>query len=89
MNLDEEIRKTISEIEFDVPIFETYAFGIVLWIWKKPELYAEVVETEPYKLDGEYPMIMIKVAWFEISFDNKRLYRFIYKRKYGREPRGL
>ena len=85
--LDEEMKKLLSEMEF--PIAEFAIFGLFIWVWKKPQLYIEVMETEPYQFDGEMPTVCLKIAWFEFWFDNKTLYKYLYRRKWGFNPRGL
>lgn len=86
---DEEIQKYIDKIDFPSPIVGFTLFGITFFMWSRPEFYFELIETEPYALDGSMPSIMVHLAWFEFIFESKTLYRFFYKRKYGEEPAGM
>ena len=88
MKLD-DLNKEIKKVDIPVPLGVFDFLGVSVFIWKKPEVHLELVETWPYAPDGDVPMLMVQFAWFEIMFYSKPLYRFFYKRKYGRNPSGL
>jgi len=71
------------------PIFFKTVLGITLFVWKKFILEKGIITTEPYTWDGDYPIIYFRLGWLELMFENKRLYKFLYKREYGFCPRGL
>jgi len=81
----EMIKDSISKVEIDntIPLFDFHIFGVGFYINRKPELYFEICETFPYAPDGEVPLIFINVAWFEIIFESKWLYKKVYDRRYG------
>lgn len=89
MNLDAEFKKATENVEFPVPIYDRHLFNISFFIWKKPEIHLELVETWPYAPDGDVPMLMIQFGWIEIMFYSKRLYRYFYRKKYNEDPAGL
>lgn len=85
-----ELEEKIRKIDIPIPIYDTQIFGLSIWIWKefhKPEL--EIVETYPYEPDGTTPLIFARCGWVELVFENKMLYKFLYKRKHGYYPMAL
>jgi hypothetical protein len=72
-----------------IPLASTTIFGMTISIIKKPEFSIEILETEPYARDGEVPMIFVQLAWVDITFENKWLYKKLYFNKHGWMPPGL
>ena len=89
MNIDDKIKQYMDGVKVPTTIFEYHKFGVSLFVWKLPEFYVDVIETEPYQLDGSVPLLMIKIGFVELMFENKLLYKIIYKRKNGFTPMGL
>ena len=67
------------------PRIDENFWGINLSVYRKPELYLELCETRPYAPDGTSPLIFMKLGIFHIMFENKRIYNYLYKRKFGCE----
>ncbi len=89
MNLDQQIRESISNIEIPLPVYDFSIGPVSIMIWKKFEFHLEICETEPYAPDGEVPLIMLKMGWIEFLFYSKVLFKLIYKKRHGYLPRGL
>jgi len=79
-------RIDLSGDEEYYPLWSTDIGPVSLFVWRKPELKLETLETYPYQLDGSMPMIFAQAAWFELIFEWPWLYKIIYKRKYGYLP---
>lgn len=89
MNLDEQIKESISKIEFPIPAYEFSVGPLSVFVWNKFEFSLEICETEPYAPDGDVPLIMLKMGWIEFLFYSKTLFKLIYKKRHGYLPRGL
>lgn len=89
MSLDKQIKDHIKNIDIPKPLSIFSIFDISVFIWKKPEFHIELVETWPYELDGQTPLIFAQFAFIEIAFFSERLYKFLYRRKHGFNPMGL
>lgn len=85
--LDEIIQTAMDNTEISeyCPLFNFYIpiANISIFINKKPNFSFEAIETAPYRLDGEIPMVLINFLWLELLFENKFIYKFLYKQKYG------
>ena len=64
------------------PIKSFTIFGISILIWKHLKFRLEFLEISPYKLDGEVPIIFWELGPIEFIFENKFIYRYLYKLKY-------
>lgn len=71
------------------PIFSFHLFGVTFFMWKTFEFEIDALDTAPYAPNGEIPMLFFRFAWFELIFENKYLYKKIFKMKYKYEPEGL
>ena len=74
---DSQIRAGMQDLNVPEPVYCFVLFGITFFVWKKPEMRLELVETYPYAPDGEYPTMMLQIGWVELMFDSKLLYKFI------------
>lgn len=90
--------KTLKEMEkaakeaitdFPVPLYDAQIFGVSFFVNRRLDFGLFLVETEPYELDGTTPLIVVQFLWFEFIFENKRLYKYLYNKKYGFNPLGL
>ena len=86
----EDLEKKIAENDNYTdnynPIWWAYIWGISFFIVRQCELRLEAVETYPYRMDGEIPMVFIQVLWLEICVEWKWLYKLTYKRQNGYLP---
>lgn len=71
------------------PIYDFQISGLSILIWKEFRFGVELLETYPYKEDGEVPMLFILIGPIELIFENKWIYRYLYKRKYKHDPTGI
>jgi hypothetical protein len=71
------------------PISNFRIGGLSVFIWRKFTLSLYVLETEPYRMDGEVPMVFLQIGPIEFVFENKFIYKRLYKREFGYLPRGL
>lgn len=44
---------------------------------------------QPYALDGEIPLVFLKIGCIQFCFDSKWLYKKLYKRKHNCDPPGI
>lgn len=89
MNMDKLMKDFVDKTIIPTPKYMFNILNISFFIWDYKEYRIELVETYPYELDGQTPMLMIQIGTVEFMFYSKVLYKFIYKRKYGFLPRGL
>lgn len=82
-NIDDIIEKEVKKAEIDCPIFSIYIFKVTVFIWRKFDIYLDFLETNPYALDGTIPIIFLRLGFLEISFYSKKIYKYLYKRKYN------
>lgn len=83
MSLDQQIKDSIKDIDFPIPLFDFSILNVSFLMWKKPEFHILALETRPYEPDGTTPLIMVQFAFFELLFYNKTLHRLIYRLKNG------
>lgn len=69
--------------------FDWFIFGVCFIFCSAFQVGIEVLETFPYEMDGQTPYIYINLFFLSICFENKWLYKKIYKKKYGFLPKGL
>jgi len=83
--LDEIIRERIDNTEFDtlVPIFDFHILGLGIYVNRYSEFSVECLETSPYTPDGDVPLIFIHFGYIQLSFYSKKLYKYVYDKKYG------
>ena len=62
--------------------FDFYIFGIYVLLWNKFDIGLDILESY-YIADGELPLIFAELGFLYINFESRRIYDFIYKRKYG------
>lgn len=84
-NLDEILKKEVSTVGIDIPLLSLNILSSTVFLWKKWEVYVDFLETHPYRLDGDIPIIFVRLGFFEISLYSKKLYKFLYKKKYREE----
>ena len=70
-------------------VYDFYYMGIYVLLTKSSNFFLDILETYPYKPDGEIPLIFLTIGRVHITFENKFLYSFLYKRKNGYKPRGI
>jgi len=88
MNLDEKIKESIKKMEnmdFAIPFFNISIFNVHFSLYKIREMYLDFCETNPYRPDGEIPLIFLRMGHLEIVFESKKLYKYLYKKKYNEE----
>ena len=83
MSITDKILQEIEANPIVCPIFDFSILGVSFLLWNKPETHLDLCETSPYAPDGDVPLIFIQLAYFEIMFYNKWLYKKIYKKRYG------
>jgi hypothetical protein len=86
--IDEILKEAVENAELDDNrniLFDFYLFGVGFYIYNKFESYVEFLETFPYREDGDIPMIFLKLGFIEVTFENKKIYKYLYKRKYNEE----
>jgi len=66
-----------------IPLFSFYLFKTSIFIFRKPSFGIDVVETQPYALDGECPYTFLDAGWVCFMTEWKWLYKILYKRKNG------
>lgn len=76
---------TDIDIKNSIPILHFSLFGLSFLIWKDFKFLIEFCETEPYTPNGDIPLIFVQFGWLALVFENKMIYKFMYKRKYGYE----
>ena len=74
---------------FDVPLLDFTVGNVTVFVWKKPEFHMTAMETSPYELDGETPLVFIQVGLVEVVFESKTLYKYLYRSKHKNDPPGL
>lgn len=84
-NLDEILKKEVSTIDIDLPLFSIDILSSTVFTWRRWEVYVDFLETNPYRPDGDVPMVFIRLGFLEISLYSKKLYKFLYKKKYKEE----
>ena len=86
-SIDEKISEEILDIDFDniIPLFDFHIFGVLFSIHKRFEFGIEALETFPYRADGEVPIIFLDIGFLSLTFENKSIYKYLYKKKYGEE----
>lgn len=87
---DERVREAIDNAPKPEEPIHCFAGGHVLFLlYKAPKLELDICETYPYAPDGDVPLIFLRLGWFEFLFNNKFIYKTIYKRRYNELPEGL
>lgn len=67
----------------ECPIFN---IGSFFTVWNKSQGWGiEPLITNPYKMDGEIPLVFINLGRVQFFFENKWLYKKVYKYIYGEE----
>jgi len=90
MTFDEKINKELKkDLDLPTPLVDFNLGPIGVFIWKYFDFSVDIIETYPYELDGSYPLIMIQLGWIEFLFENKLIYKYIYKIKHNSYPMGL
>lgn len=91
MDIDKIINTSLKDLEIidNMPVLDFHIFGISFFIEKIPSYNIELIETYPYELDGETPILIINFWYFSVLFANKWLYKLVYRKKYGYNPKGL
>ena len=87
-NVEINIEMNTDDIEY-TPLLQLDTSLVSVYIWKKPKISIEALETQPYEFDGSIPMVFIQMGWLEFIVTNKWLYKKVYTRKYGYCPQGL
>lgn len=81
---------SLDELEYDDGfLFDFLLFGIYFIIQKKFEFGISLLTCEPYAFDGSVPYTYFNLGFVIIQIKSKLIYKFLYKRKYGHNPRGL
>jgi hypothetical protein len=90
MSLDKQLREYVDSVD-SIGLLKEGSFGPVSFMLfdKSTGPLIELVETHPYLPDGEIPIIMLNIGRLCIFFENKFLYKLIYKRKYGFIPKAF
>lgn len=91
---EEKLWKGLEEVfrnkdSMPTPILSLHVLNISIQVWKHFKFKIEFLETYPYKIDGEVPMIFVYLGPIELVFENKFIYKYLYKLKYKIFPRGL
>lgn len=83
-DIDKKVKADIENITI-VPVWDFQIFGLGVLFWKNFEFTFDICETSPYAPDGDVPLIFAKIGWVEFIFENKRIYKYVYKKRYGYE----
>ncbi len=97
---DNKFRDRLKDIEshiedesegFDktIPIKDFHILGLSIFINRDFTFHFFPIETEPYQLDGETPIVFLQVGWIELCFENKWIYKHLYKLRHKYWPRGI
>ena len=86
-SIDEVLHEKVNEINWDniIPLFTFHVFGVLFSIYKRFKFGIEALETSPYKADGDFPLIFLDIGFLSLTFENKKIYKYLYKKKYGEE----
>jgi len=69
------------------PPLITLDVGVVtVFVWRKPGMHAEAMDTEPYERNGKIPLVFIQFGFIELCFYSHMVYNYLYKREYGCLP---
>lgn len=87
-NIDEILREEINKETIDfsiIPLFSFQLFGVLFSMYKRVEFSIDILETNPYTPDGDFPLIFLDIGFISLTFESKRIYKYLYKKKYGEE----
>lgn len=64
----------------------TFEIGSFFSVWNRSQGWGvEPLITNPYRMDGEIPLVFIHLGRVQFFFENKWLYKKVYKYIYGEE----